>query len=149
MRRRRNMRVRKGMERRRAVRSIKGERARRKGLARRSCVVRVSVEDVVCNSLGRLTNRRAVQSESASGTSEKIRRLKQDEHFETWIRKRCHVPNRLSPRRFLVSVPHEATHKRPNRRDEESNRNENRCHDHDGSDKNTEEKYVSICHEGA
>jgi hypothetical protein len=75
MRSRRNMSVRNGMERSRTARRMAGERARRKGFAKRSCVVKVNVEEAVWISRGRLTNRRAVNSERARGMREKIRRL--------------------------------------------------------------------------
>ena len=71
----RKIRVRKGIEARRVMRRMVGERARRKGLERRRLVVRVSVDDVVWMSLGRSSRRRAVKSERTNGIMEKMRSL--------------------------------------------------------------------------
>lgn len=72
----RKIRVRNGMEEIKDRRRIVGERARRKGLFSRRCVVNVNVEDVVWIFRGKCTSRRAVRSESTNGTKEKSRSLK-------------------------------------------------------------------------
>jgi hypothetical protein len=73
--RRRNTSVRNGMEPTRVTSRMMGERAKRKGLAMRSCVVTISIEEVVWMSRGRSRSRRAVSSDRASGMMENSWRL--------------------------------------------------------------------------
>jgi hypothetical protein len=75
MRSRRKIRVRNGIEVSRVMSRMVGERARRNGFARRRRVVRVSVDEVVWMSLGRLRRRRAVRRERTNGIKEKRRSL--------------------------------------------------------------------------
>jgi hypothetical protein len=73
----RKMRVRNGIDPTSAMIRITGDRARRKGLAISSCVVKVSTEDVVWISRGRSKSRRAVNKERTRGIMENKRRLPQ------------------------------------------------------------------------
>ena len=71
----RKMIVRNGIDATRAVSRMTGDKASRKGLAIRSWVVSVSIEDVVWISRGRSRRRRAVSRESVKGIMENRRRL--------------------------------------------------------------------------
>ena len=71
----RNASVRKGIDPRRAIRRINGDRASRKGLAIRRDVARLSTDEVVCRSSGRLTKRRDVIIARTRGMTAKRRKL--------------------------------------------------------------------------
>lgn len=71
----RNIRVRNGIDATSITSRIAGDKARRKGLARRRCVVNVRVEEVVCISRGKLRSRRPVIIDKVNGTREKRRSL--------------------------------------------------------------------------
>lgn len=107
--------VRNGIEVTKAVRRMTGDKARRKGLAISSCVVSVSMEDVVCISRGRSNRRRAVIRERMRGIMENKRRLGRKIKCQTQniIPLADNSPNRLTPRWLLTSFPHETTNECP------------------------------------
>jgi hypothetical protein len=67
------MSVTKGIEARRVARRMVGDSARSKGLAIRSWVANVNVDDVECMSLGRLRSLRAVRIDRTKGKRENKR----------------------------------------------------------------------------